>query len=123
MSDAEVADEIWRVTGQRVSRGTIWKLRTGQTLHPTFDLIEGLARALGVPTDWFSGKMDAAEARELEAQVMLLAELRDNGVTSVHLHTMRDADPGTRSAIIKILELAARPPVSEPQDGGRDGDA
>jgi transcriptional regulator with XRE-family HTH domain len=108
MSDYDVCRLIHQVTGQTVSRTAIWKLRTGRTLNPSWELIDALARTFGVPAGWFSASMDDVDSESLTAQIALLTELRDLGFQGYHLATMRKVDPRVRGAIITMIEEAGR---------------
>jgi transcriptional regulator with XRE-family HTH domain len=108
MSDYEVARLVSKEIGRQVGHNAIWKLRTGRTANPSWELIDGLARVFGVPVGWFSAGRDDAEAASVTEQIALLAELRRLGFRAYHFNAMRNVGPEVRSAIITMIEMAAR---------------
>lgn len=116
MSDYDLARMITDATGHKITQSSIWKLRAGETANPSWWVIDGLSRVFGVPAGWFSGSLDERVAESLTADIALLAELRDLGVTGAHLNAMRKLDSGTRSAIITMIELAERELAHRPAD-------
>lgn len=116
MSDYDVARLVRETTGHTVSPNSIWKLRTGRTQNPGWDLIDALARTFGVPAGWFSSSLNDVDTQSLAAQIALLAELRDLGFEGYHLVTMRKIDPKVRTAIITMIEQAGRALASTSAD-------
>jgi hypothetical protein len=116
MSDYDVARLVRETTGHTVTASAIWKLRTGKTQNPGWDLIDALARTFAVPAGWFSASLNDVDAESVTAQIALLAELRNLGFQGYHLATMRKVDPRVRSAIITMIEEAGRA-LSLPDSG------
>jgi transcriptional regulator with XRE-family HTH domain len=107
-SNAEVAAQIEKTTGEQFSHTTIWKLRNGQATNPQMRLIESLARTFGVPPAFFFPDYDEEQAGLLREQVELLALVRDTGVTSIQLRALLELSPGARQAVADLIEHTAR---------------
>ncbi|WP_147268351.1 helix-turn-helix domain-containing protein [Spongiactinospora rosea] len=118
-SDAEVASALRRVTGEDISRSTIWKLRTNRQPNPTLKTLKTLATFFKVPIGYFD---DGDEAERIESQLALLAVMRDGGVDNATLRTLADLSPEGRRMISEMITSAARmeqrratqPPTAEP---------
>ena len=80
----ELAAEIGRRVGLTISGSYIWQLRTGKKDNPTKRHIEALASFFGVPAAYF---FDDGEAERIDAELKLLAAMRDSGVRSVALRS------------------------------------
>ena len=102
-SNAEVADLIERVTGERVSYTTIWKLRNGQAANPQMKLIEAMARTFGVPPGFFFGDYDTDQAGLLQEEVELLALVRSASISTAQLRAILGLSPAARQAIIDFI--------------------
>jgi transcriptional regulator with XRE-family HTH domain len=102
-SNAEVADLIERVTGERVSYTTIWKLRNGQAANPQMKLIEAMARTFGVPPGFFFGDYDTGQAGLLQEEVELLALVRSTSISATQLRAILGLSPAARQAIIDFV--------------------
>lgn len=102
-SNAEVADLIERVTGERVSYTTIWKLRNGQAANPQMKLIEAMARTFGVPPGFFFGDYGTGQAGLLQEEVELLALVRSTSISATQLRAILGLSPAARQAIIDLL--------------------
>jgi transcriptional regulator with XRE-family HTH domain len=107
-SNAEVAAQIEKTTGEQFSHTTIWKLRNGQATNPQMRLVEALARTFGVPPAFFFPDYDEEQAGLLREQVELLALVRDTGVTSTQLRALLELSPGARQAVADLIEHTAR---------------
>lgn len=80
----ELAAEIAGRGGPTISGSYIWQLRTGKKDNPTKKHIEALASFFGVPAAYF---FDAKEAERIDAELKLLAAMRDSGVRSIALRS------------------------------------
>jgi transcriptional regulator with XRE-family HTH domain len=78
----ELAAEIARQVGLSISGSYIWQLRTGKKDNPTKRHIEALAGFFGVPAAYF---FDDGEAERIDAELKLVAAMRDSSVRSVAL--------------------------------------
>lgn len=78
----EVAAEIQARGGPTISASYIHQLRTGAKDNPTKKHLEALAALFGVSPAYF---FDDVEAEKIDAQLALLAALRDAGVRHVTL--------------------------------------
>jgi transcriptional regulator with XRE-family HTH domain len=107
-TNAEIAAQIEKITGEQYSHTTIWKLRNGQATNPQMRLIEALARTFGVPPAFFFPDYDEEQAGLLQEQVELLALVRDTGVTTAQLRALLELSPGARQAVADLIEHTAR---------------
>lgn len=107
-SNAEVAALVEKVTGEKVSYTTIWKLRNGQATNPQMRLIEALARTFGVPSAFFFEDFDEERAGLLQEQVELLAMVRDAGITNIEMRTILELSPEARQSMIELIQRVAR---------------
>jgi transcriptional regulator with XRE-family HTH domain len=73
----EVAEAIRQRGGPTISATYIWQLRRGLRDNPTKKHLEALADFFGVPPSYF---FEDEVARRVEAELELLAALRDAGV-------------------------------------------
>jgi hypothetical protein len=104
-SDAEVATALQEVTGEEISRSTVWKLRTGRQPNPTLRTLKAFAMFFRVPIGYF-GDGEAADA--IGSQLTLLALLRDGGVDRATLRTLVNLSPDGRKMISEMIASAAR---------------
>jgi transcriptional regulator with XRE-family HTH domain len=81
-SNEDVSAAIARDQGETISASYIWYLRTGQRDNPTFKHLNALATFFGVPPAYF---FDDNTSREVEAELGVLAAMRDAGVRDVAL--------------------------------------
>jgi transcriptional regulator with XRE-family HTH domain len=81
-SSEEVAETIRDRGGPTVSATYIWQLRTGRRDNPTKKHLEALADFFGVSPAYF---FDEAAAARIEAELDLLAALRDAPVREMAL--------------------------------------
>jgi transcriptional regulator with XRE-family HTH domain len=81
-SAEEVAQAIEEMGGPTISPSYIWYLRTGRRDNPTRKHLEALARFFGVSPAYF---LDDEAAERIDAQLDLLAALRDAGVREIAL--------------------------------------
>jgi transcriptional regulator with XRE-family HTH domain len=68
--------------GTTISASYLWQLRRGEKDNPTIKHIEALAKFFGVPASYF---LDDQAAKEITAQLELLAAMRDNDVREIAL--------------------------------------
>jgi transcriptional regulator with XRE-family HTH domain len=101
-SHEEVSAEMGRRGGPTISTTYVWQLRRGLRDNPTKKHIEALASFFGVPPAYF---FDDAAAERIDAELELLAAMRDQGVRQVAL---RSAGLSSRSlqAITDMVEQA-----------------
>jgi len=76
----EVAEAIRAKGGPTISAAYIWPLRKGLRDNPTKRHLEALAGFFGVPPAYF---FDSAEAERIDAELALLAALRDGPVLNI----------------------------------------
>ena len=94
-SNAEVAGALQRDEGgPTVSATYLWQLRKGLRDNPTKAHLEALARFFGVNPGYF---FDDTSADDVDAQLAILAAVRDSGVRAIAL----------RSAGLSATSLAA----------------
>ncbi|MFD5697008.1 helix-turn-helix domain-containing protein [Streptomyces lasiicapitis] len=98
-SSEEVARAI-TAEGIPISGSYIWLLRRGQRDNPTLRHIEGMAKFFGVPPAYF---FDDEVSRKVDADLTLLAALRDAQVQQVALRTV-GLSPQTLSSINEVIE-------------------
>jgi transcriptional regulator with XRE-family HTH domain len=86
-SNHQVADALNRKAategGPTIDQSYLARLRAGGRAKPSFEVVQALAAFFGVSVDYFSDD-DAAVAR-IEAQLALVAALRDSGVRDLAL--------------------------------------
>jgi transcriptional regulator with XRE-family HTH domain len=103
-STEEAAGEIARRGGPTISATYLWQLRKGLRDNPTKKHIEALAGFFGVPPAYF---FDDAAAERINAELDLLAAMRDNGVRRVALRSA-GLSPESLDAITTMVEQARR---------------
>ncbi|GAA3969684.1 helix-turn-helix domain-containing protein [Actinomadura viridis] len=101
----EAAARIERLTGEKVSHNTLWKLRTGKHDNPTKRVLEALAAFFGVTPSYF---FDDEVSRSIEGQIELLAVLRDTGVRGAHLRSFLQLPPEAQQMVGELIESTAR---------------
>jgi len=108
-SNEEVAAAL-RDAGVDISRSYISLLRKGERDNPTLRHIRGLAEFFGVPLDYFG---DDEVARRVDAELSLLAAMRDAGVRSVALRALGLSPRGldrVADIIDHVRDLEGLPP-------------
>jgi len=112
----EVATALREAGGATVSAQYIWQLRKGKRDNPTKKHLEALAEFFKVPPAYF---FDDAAAERIDAQLGVLAAMRDSHVRSV---AMRAAglSPDTLGAIASIIDGARRLEGLPKQTNGED---
>lgn len=106
----EVAAAIARDQDVTISASYIWYLRTGQRDNPTFKHLNALAKFFGVPPAYF---FDEETGARVEAELALLAAMKDAGVRGVALRAagLSDKSLGTINDVIsRVRELEGLPP-------------
>lgn len=98
----EVAAGIRGQGGPTISASYIWQLRKGVKDNPTKKHMEALAEFFGVPAAYF---FDDEAAARIEAELSMLAALRDAGVRRVALRAS-GLSPRSLAAIQSIIESA-----------------
>jgi transcriptional regulator with XRE-family HTH domain len=107
----EVAKAIEDRHGPTISASYLNQLRTGVKDNPTKRHIEALATFFGVPAAYF---FDDDAAARIDAELDLLAALRDSGVRQIAMRAAGLPPQGLES-VRQIIELARS--VSGLQDG------
>lgn len=107
-SSAEVAALIRKITGERVSHTTIWKLRNGQATNPQKRLIEPMARTSGVRPAFLFGDHDVNQADLVQEEVEMLAMICDARITADQLRPFLRLSPEARQLIIGFVTVVAR---------------
>jgi len=96
----DVASAIRDAGGPTISASYIWQLRKGVKDNPTKKHIEALAEFFGVSPAYF---FDDEAAERIEAELAMLAAMRDAGVRRVALRTA-GLSPRSLAAIETIIE-------------------
>jgi transcriptional regulator with XRE-family HTH domain len=104
--------------GPTISGSYIWQLRTGKKDNPTKKHIEALASFFGVPPAYF---FDGELADKVDAQLTLLAAMRDSGVRSVALRSS-GLSRESLNAISAMIEQTRRLEGLGPGDASEDDD-
>lgn len=108
-SDAEVVALIEKVTGERFSHTTIWKLRNGQSENPQKRLIEAMARTFGVRPDFFfGGPRPEIPADLTEEEFEMLAMIRGTRITLAQLRPFLALSPEVRQLHIHLITALTR---------------
>jgi transcriptional regulator with XRE-family HTH domain len=102
-SNEEVARAI-RAEGGDISRAYLSYLRNGNRDNPTLQHLEALARFFGVTAAYF---FDDGGAAETEAQLEIVAALRDAGIRSIALRAAELSSKGLHAVSAMIEEVRA----------------
>ena len=86
--------------GFSVTGTAIWNVRTGVTTRPSWQLMEGMAKAFGVAPGFFS---DDVAIRDLERQLAALDVLKDARVWSLAQRAL-GVSPESLGAVGEVLE-------------------
>lgn len=100
----EVASALRERGGPTISATYLWQLRKGVRDNPTKKHLEALADFFGVTPTYF---FDDEAAERIEAELQLLAAMRDAAVRGVALRAA-GLSPETLGAIQGIIERARR---------------
>jgi transcriptional regulator with XRE-family HTH domain len=98
----QVAKAIEERGGPTISASYLWQLRKGLRDNPTKKHLEALASFFGVPPSYF---FDEQESERIDAELDLLAALRDSSVRQVALRAS-GLSPQTLRAITDMIERA-----------------
>ena len=112
----EVANALQEQGGPTISATYVWQLRRGDRDNPTKRHLEALASFFGVPVSYFFD--DTAD--RIEAELELLAVLRDAGVRNIALRAS-ELPPDSLESIRQIIEVMrgvnGLPTDTTPTDG------
>ena len=109
----QVSKAIEERGGPTISAAYIWQLRKGVRDNPTKRHLEALAEFFGVPPSYF---FDEEAAHRVDAELELLAALRDHDVRQVALRAS-GLSSGSLAAIAAMIEQARQ------LEGLKDGDS
>jgi transcriptional regulator with XRE-family HTH domain len=98
----QVSKAIEERGGPTISAAYIWQLRKGVRDNPTKRHLEALAEFFGVPPSYF---FDEQAAHRVDAELELLAALRDHDVRQVALRAS-GLSSGSLAAIAAMIEQA-----------------
>jgi transcriptional regulator with XRE-family HTH domain len=111
----EVATGIRERGGPTISATYVWQLRKGLRDNPTKHHIEALAGFFGVPASYF---LDDDTAAEIDAQLELLAAIRDAKVAELALR----AQGLSSASLATIADMIERVRQLEGLPNGSDDD-
>lgn len=100
----QVAAALRGAGGPTISATYVWQLRKGIRDNPTKAHLEALASFFGVAPSYF---FDEESAERIEAELDLLAAMRDPDVRSIALG-VSDLSAGSIRAILGMVEQARR---------------
>ena len=98
----QVARAIEERGGPKISASYLWQLRKGLRDNPTKKHLEALAGFFGVPPSYF---FDDQQSADIDAELDLLAALRDTSIRQVALRAS-GLSPQTLRAITEMIERA-----------------
>ena len=110
-TNTEVAQEISQ-RGESISDAYIGMLRSGKRDNPTYSHLKGLADFFGVSVDYF---FNDDIAKRIDADLELVAALRDNDVLKIALRS-RELTAKSRRAVLNIIEQVRQ--IEGLDDGG-----
>jgi len=90
----QVSDAIHKRGGPTISATYLWQLRYGKRDNPTMQHIEALSKFFGVPATYF---FDDETTRQVNAQLELVASLRDEQVRGILLRTSGVSPQGLKA--------------------------
>ncbi|GAB3897852.1 helix-turn-helix domain-containing protein [Kibdelosporangium lantanae] len=96
----EVAEAIRESGGPTISATYLWQLRKGLRDNPTKRHLEALAKFFGVPPAYF---FDDEAAERIDAELALVAALRDASVRQIALRTA-GLSPKSLGAITDMVD-------------------
>lgn len=101
-TNAEVAALIQQSTGEKVSYGTIWEWRSGNTTNPSKRVIRAVAQTFDVTPDFFfeDDEEDLAAAELAE----LMREIQDSGIDYGQVRALLRLSESGRLAIAGVIE-------------------
>lgn len=112
----EVASALREMGGPTISSTYIWQLRTGKRDNPTKKHLEALAAFFRVPVSYF---FDSDAAERIDAELDLLAAMRDHGVRSIALRTVGFDERSlevVRGVVDQLRTLQRLPPLPAVSD-------
>lgn len=112
----EAADGIERLTGEKVSHNTLWKLRTGKSDNPTKRVLEGLAAFFGINPGYF---FEENIGDEMRSQIELLGMLRDTGLRGAQLRAFFELSPEGQELVAEMIVRTVR--LEKSARGSADG--
>jgi transcriptional regulator with XRE-family HTH domain len=107
----EVADSIRSEGGPTISATYLWQLRKGLRDNPTRNHLAALAKFFGVSPAYF---FDEDTAEVVDAQLSLLAAMRDNSVRTVALRA-QGLSVESLAAVQVVIDHARRLEGLEPE--------
>jgi transcriptional regulator with XRE-family HTH domain len=113
----QVATTIAESQGVSISSSYLWYLRTGQRDNPTFRHLNALAKFFGVPPAYF---FDDGVARQVEAELALVAAMRDVGVRRVAMRAeglSAESLEAVTSMIDRVRQLEGLPRANRESSG------
>lgn len=115
-SNEEAAAVIREQGGPTISSTYIWLLRKGQRTNPTMKHLEAMALLFGVPPAYF---FDDDAAAQVDAELELLAAIRDLGVQSVALRMagLSERSLASISEVVERVRELEGLPASEDEPG------
>ena len=116
-SHEEVAAAIRDRGGPTISATYLWQLRKGMRDNPTMRHLEALAGFFGVPPAYF---FDDEAAARIDAELAMLAALRDSNVRQVALRAagLSEESLGAIAEMIeRVRQLEGLPKVEPGQEG------
>lgn len=112
----EVAAGLRELGGPTISSTYIWQLRKGIRDNPTKKHLEALAAFFRVPVSYF---FDSAAAERIDAELDLLAAMRDHGVRTIALRTVGFDKPSldvVRGVVDQLRTLQRLPAAPKSPD-------
>ncbi|MGW3557693.1 Secondary metabolite protein [Streptomyces sp. NPDC000963] len=111
----EVSKGIRDTSGVAISASAIQQLRTGTNKNPKMETIRALAGFFGVEPSYF---FDEGEAERQQAEIRVLAAMRDRGVRRIALRA-NGLSVGSLDMLASVIDQARRlegMPESEESD-------
>lgn len=117
LSNVAAAEAITAKTGVSISSAYMWQLRNGKKVNPTVQHLRAIAQFFGVPPSYL---IDPGINPDVDAQLDLLAALRDSGVRDLAMRSSGLSPQALKSMAAMVdhaRQLEQLPPVA--QDGQR----
>lgn len=114
-SNRDVAEGA-KAKGYSITAMYVWQLRTGKRDNPGLSYVEALAAFFGVPATYF---LDPEVQRLVEAQISLVASLRDAGVHNLAMraHGLSPEGLAAIESMIDHVRALERLPAADDLDG------
>jgi transcriptional regulator with XRE-family HTH domain len=100
----DVCDLVFRVTGEKVSHTTVWKLSTGEQSNPSRRVIGLLSRSFGVAPGFFFDDYGPEALGLDQDQAELVGVVRESGMSPDEFRLLL----GLGSQIAKVADVRAR---------------